>query len=129
MPISKSRNVSTYVKAMLAHRQLTAQLEAREEKLQPLRRRILMASVKAKKAETRLPGGQKAEADRLLAMDPATLACLAKPCKPPTDLAAEGGVGREPSRGMGRGKSTAVREAAKALGVPHTDIPLSKEGV
>lgn len=81
MPISKSRNVSSYVRAMLAHRKLTAQYEARFEKLEPLRGRILCLSVKAKAAEGRLTGTQKAEAERLLALDPALLACMAKPCK------------------------------------------------
>lgn len=67
MPISKSRNVSGYVKAALKYRVL-------HEKTQ---RALADMLVKL----GRLSGGQKAEADRLLAMDPATLACLAKPCK------------------------------------------------
>lgn len=56
MPISKSRNVSGYVKATLKWRALHAKTTAAANDM----------NVKF----GRLTGGQKAEADRLLAMDP-----------------------------------------------------------
>lgn len=66
MPLSKSRNVSTYVRAELKRRTLDAKLVAAEREVH--------------KRAAKLTGGQRSEADRLLAMDPALLATMAKPC-------------------------------------------------
>lgn len=61
-----SRKVSSYVKARLKHAALDAKLAARMEKLEPLRRRVLRASIECKTREAKLNGGQKAAAERLI---------------------------------------------------------------
>lgn len=67
MRVSKSRNVCGFVKASYRHAKLAAQLREREQRLEPLRRKVLAAAADKATRGRRLTGGQLGEAQRILA--------------------------------------------------------------
>lgn len=78
--LSKSRNVRSYVKAVLKERKAKAALDKLEPRWRRLTNNHFVTMTDAIDRRKKLSGGQMAEADRLLAMDPAVLALMAKPC-------------------------------------------------
>lgn len=78
--LSKSRNVRSYVRAVLKERSAKVALDKLEPRWTRVQNRHMTAKMNVIDRRRKLSGGQMAEADRLLAMDPALLALMAKPC-------------------------------------------------